>query len=87
MKKTTYSIIFALFLSFGLMAQGGSPSQLSINYNIGLPSGDFANYISPASLRGMNFQYDYFLNDRFAIGASIGWNGFYEKKAREEFRF
>lgn len=87
MKKHILSVFCLMVISSATIAQGFSPSQLSINYNIGAPVGDFSNYISPATFRGMAFQYDYFLTDKVSIGGYLGWNGFFEKKAAETYEF
>ncbi|MBD78995.1 MAG: hypothetical protein CL840_08760 [Crocinitomicaceae bacterium] len=87
MKRIVVIILAVASFSFIGKAQGSSDLQLSMNYNIGIPMGDFTDYINQASFRGMNLQVDYYLSDKLAIGASIGWNGFYQKKARESYEF
>lgn len=79
MRRIVFTIVIGIS-SLLCSAQGGGPSQLSFNYNIGIPTGDFAGFIKPAAFRGLNFQYDYFVTDRISVGGYIGWNGFYEKK-------
>lgn len=82
MKKYLLILIAALGFNLGVNAQGTSDVQLSLNYNIGIPMGEFSDFISNPSFRGLNLQVDYYLNDQFSIGGYVGWNGFYQKKDR-----
>ena len=87
MKKALIIALIVGAFNFSAKAQGQSDMQLSMSYNIAVPLGDFSNYINLTSFRGMNVQLDYYLSDRLAIGGTIGWNGFYQKKDRESYDF
>ena len=85
MRKIVLAIVLFSAIGFKSNAQGSSDLQLSLNYNIGIPIGEFNEYIGIASFRGMNIQLDYYMSDKLSIGGSIGWNGFYQKKDRESY--
>ncbi len=75
MKKLLVITICLFGLSSFAKAQ-----MLNLNYQIGLPLGDIKDFTSKASFRGMDLEYHYFLNERFSIGAAIGWNVYYDDK-------
>lgn len=87
MKRILILAIIIGAFNFKGSAQGQNEMQLSLSYNIAIPTTEFADYINIASFRGMNVQLDYYLSDQLAIGASLGWNGFYQKKDRESYDF
>lgn len=87
MKRILFTLLVILGLNLGSKSQGYNNFQMSINYNIGVPLGDFSDYINHGSFRGMNLQVDYYLNDKFSIGGYFGWNGYYQKKDRESYEF
>ncbi len=54
-------------------------STFGLNYNISIPTGNSADFISDASFRGASFEYTYIPDDNFGIHFEGGWNNFYEK--------
>ncbi|UTW64142.1 outer membrane beta-barrel protein [bacterium SCSIO 12741] len=87
MKRIWLIVVMCLSMAGIARAQGMSEWQLSVNYNIGIPLGDFGDFISPGSFRGGNLEVDYFLNEKFSVGGIIGWNGFYERKNNQTYMF
>lgn len=84
MKKLLFIAIVLFGLSPLLKAQ-----MLNLNYQISVPMGDLKDFTDKASFRGMDLEYHKFINDRFTLGAAIGWNVFYQNKnhATDDFRF
>ena len=70
--------ISILALVFGLYSAGFSQDMSTIMYNVGIPMGDLKDFISPASARGLSFDYQYMMTDNVALGFGIGWQVFYE---------
>src|SRR5882672_7232093 len=77
MKKLFY--IF-LAVAFFAAAPAVAQSSFSVQYSMGFGSGDVKSYITSASFRGAAVEYRYHL-DKFSVGADIGWNTFYERRA------
>ncbi|CAD5265551.1 MULTISPECIES: outer membrane beta-barrel protein [unclassified Imperialibacter] len=69
-------IAMSQFFFTDLHAQG----YTSIQYHLGIPVGDFKDYIENSSYSGMAIDYNFKVSPSFAIGAGIGWNAFYERK-------
>ncbi len=56
----------------------GAQDMSTIMYNVGVPMGDLKDFISPASARGISFDYQYLMTDNIGLGFGIGWQVFYE---------
>ena len=56
--------------------------MMNFNYSVNIPAGNFSEYIGNTSFRGWNASITYRLNERFAIGATTGFQDFYEKTGR-----
>lgn len=86
MKKLLIIAICLFGLSPFLKAQ-----MLNLNYQISLPLGDVKDFTNKASFRGFDLEYHQFLgqDERFSVGAAIGWNVFYKAKndASGDFKF
>jgi len=85
MKKYIALSIIAL-LSLNLSAQKGE-GQYGINYSIGLPSGKFGDFIQSNSYRGFAFDYRYNVQDKIALGLSVGWQIFGKKFEKETYEY
>ncbi len=73
MKKLLFSL--ALLLPIFSFSQG---SYFGMSYQVSLPVGNTADYISTVSGRGFGIDYKGFVTPEVAIGGMIGWNVFYE---------
>ena len=72
-------IIMILLVVFGLGVGSRAQAQmLNLNYQMSLPLGDQHDFISKMSFRGFSMDYHYFLSERLAVGASVGWNALYK---------
>ena len=72
-------IIMILLVVFGLGVGSRAQAQmLNLNYQMSLPLGDQHDFISKMSFRGFSMDYHYFLSERLAVGASLGWNTLYK---------
>lgn len=81
MKKILYTV--ALF--FAMISTANSQNIWSINYDIGVPLGDFTNYISKTSWRGFGVSGAKYVTDNINIGGTFLWSGFYEKVDRQTY--
>lgn len=75
MRKLLIIAIILFSMSPLLKAQ-----MLNLNYQISVPFGDLKDYTDKTSFRGMDLEYHHFLgqNERFSLGAAIGWNTYYK---------
>lgn len=70
--------IICLFL-IGLGVSSSKAQMFSLNYQMSVPFGETHDFISKMSFRGAAMDYHYFLTDRFAVGASLGWSTYYQR--------
>lgn len=83
--KSIKVIILILAGSLGVhsaMAQSRPPLSFQLNYSITQPFGSLSDYADNTSFRGWNAGFQYALNDRFSLGAKIGFADFYERIPR-----
>lgn len=69
-------IFMMIIVVFGISV-GGQAQMLNLNYQMSLPLGDQKDFISKMSFRGASMDYHYFLTERWAVGASLGWSTLY----------
>lgn len=82
MKKLFYIFLaVASFAAVPAIAQ----SSFSAQYSMGFGSGDVKSFISSSSFRGGAIEYRYHIQDKFSVGADIGWNTFYERRAYDTY--
>lgn len=65
------------------VAQSRPPLSIQANYAVSQPLGSLSDYASKTSGRGWNINLQYALNDRFSVGAKVGFADFYERFPRE----
>lgn len=75
-----------LMLTVSMFAKA-QVSTFGINYVIGVPMGNTADFIQDASYRGASFEYLYVPDDHFAISFEGGWNYFYQKIDRGTYEY
>lgn len=80
--KIKIALTVCLFAVFAAQAQQKRQSQLTIAYNVGVPSGSFKNTISATSLRGFQGSLHYGLSPNLAVGAGVAFQDFYQKYPR-----
>jgi outer membrane protein W len=73
-------LAFAQNYSSGNVTLNNS-NQFIINWEVAIPNN--SDYVSKTSFSNGRAEYRYFMNNQFAIGASIGWNSFNEKVDRQ----
>ena len=81
MKKYFLTVALALTFAF-TSAQGG---LLSVNYHIGLPYGDFKDYLDEPSFRGFSVDYRVILDNNIGVGGNLGWHIWHHKYPRTTF--
>ncbi len=74
MKKIYITFLIALF---GI-SSGFSQAFWTVNYDIGVPLGDFSDFISKASFRGFSVNGNAYLTDNVTLGGTFHWSGYYE---------
>ncbi len=60
-------------------------NSYSLQYAVGIPTGDLDEFIDQASFRGMYFEYQYELTPQFAVGFGGGFNTFYKEKSYDTY--
>lgn len=84
MKKIIFlTIIFSLLVATKGYGQQGS--YMSAQYEVSFGTGDMGDYISSASWRGFLIEYRGAVRSNLLVGIDVGWNVFYEKKARDTY--
>lgn len=77
MKKIFLAVLLTLMITATqVKAQG---SLFSIQYSVGLGTGDLKEFNSAASFRGMSFEYRYLMQPSFSVGFETGYNLFYDR--------
>ncbi|WP_066223421.1 outer membrane beta-barrel protein [Formosa haliotis] len=73
--KSKYIWFFAMMvLSFSAMSQ----EKYSVNYSVGIPTGDTADFTESVSWRGVGFDYTHMLNQEWGVGISASLQTFYD---------
>lgn len=80
MKKIT--VIILVLLSTHAFAQ----SITTVQYSIGIGTGDLGDYISNPSFRGLSLEYRKLIQPNIGIGVEVGWNTFYEGQSGETYQ-
>jgi opacity protein-like surface antigen len=76
MTKHFHAIALLLAFSAGtVLAQ----SYTTVSYSIGFPVGSVGNFIGRPSFRGAAIDFRNLIQPNIGIGASVGWNVFYEE--------
>ena len=82
MKRYIYLLGVFTLISTGTFAQG----MFGVSYNIGLPVGGTADYISQPSFRGFGLEGRGFIKDNLSYGGSFNWAVFYEEVGPDEWQ-
>lgn len=89
MKTLGQTLMIAMF-SFSVTlaaAQSDSKVKMKLNYNIGLPVGDFKNsFVSDPSFRGATGEIFYSFNPKFSLGLNVGFQSYYQKYGRQTYK-
>lgn len=76
------SVVLLLFSGSALFAQSGT-AKFSLQYNYGIPLGDFKNnYIANSSPRGFMGDLSFGLNYKWALGVGVGFQDYSHKYDR-----
>jgi outer membrane protein W len=84
-------LIMAVCLSCAGMAKaqsyGNEMRQIySINWQSNVPVGSSRDFISNATVEGMNINWAYFVTPNLAVGLDIGYNNYHEKFSQRVYR-
>ena len=81
MKKIYITILIAVF---GVSA-GFSQGFWTVSYDMGIPVGDFSDFISKTSFRGFSINGNAYFTDNVTLGGTFHWSGFYEHFNRDTY--
>lgn len=80
-----YISIAAIVLMIGTAADAQNSMQVTLGYNVDIPTGGFKNYITNPAYKGFTAGLAYPFNDQFSLGLNIGYNDFYQKYPRQDY--
>jgi hypothetical protein len=76
--KILYSIFALCILTTTSLA--AQKSRTTMTYAVGIPTGDLSDFISKPSWRGVSVDLIRMLDTNIGLGASFGWNVFYDAR-------
>ncbi len=82
MKKYIIGLIALTICAFA-DTHAQTKQYYNIGWGIGVPVGEFSDYISSASLRGGYFSGNVFVTNSVSIGFKFGYNSYYENTPRQ----
>ena len=77
MKKGLYIILLVTLGSLSASAQ--EDNYFSVQYAMGLGTGDMGDFNSSYSFRGAMLEWRKFVSPTIGVGIDVGWNTFYKK--------
>jgi hypothetical protein len=79
--------LFNILLVAGLFAVTPAIAQgtFSVQYSMGFATGDTKSFISTPSFRGATIEYRNLVTSNISVGADVGWNVFYERRASDTY--
>lgn len=80
-------VIAILFFGGVFTANAQYNSFWSFNWQMSQGSGDMNEYANEFSPRGFEMEGRYFISPQIAIGGKLAWNGIYEKKTRDTYKY
>ena len=83
MKKIFLSLLVSVLAAGALSAQ----NNVAFSYSMGFGAGDLADYINQPSFRGFSFDYRHLVTPNVGVGVTMGWNVFYEERAKDSYQF
>ena len=78
-----YLIIGAITVMACSAAHAQNALQMSIDYNVNIPTGSFKDYVTHPAYKGFTAGLAYPVNDQLSLGISIGYNDYYQKYDRQ----
>lgn len=85
--KTFRFLSFLILLSVSINVPGQNLVKVNVSYSINIPAGNFREYIRQTSFRGYNASITYSINRKLAIGATTGFQDFYQKNPRAVYKY
>jgi outer membrane protein W len=78
-----------LYIAFVIIIFGAtsafSQAFWTVSYDIGLPMGEFADFIGKPSFRGFTVNGNGYLTDNITLGGTFHWSGYYEHLDRDTY--
>ena len=78
-----YFFIGAIILTVSDTARAQHELQLSLDYNVNIPTGSFKDFVTHPAYKGFTAGLAYPLNDQLSVGLSFGYNDYYQKYPRQ----
>lgn len=82
MKNFRCLSLAGLLLVAAISLQAQHRVTMNVNYSFNVPTGNFNEYLNKTSYRGWTANVMYQLNEKIAVGATTGFQDFYEKTDR-----
>ena len=80
-------VIAILFFGGIFTANAQYNSFWSFNWQMSQGAGDMKEYANEFSPRGFEIEGKYFISPQIALGGKVAWNGIYEQKARDTYKY
>ena len=81
-----FMALAALFAGLAAGAQQQGKAEVSIQYNVGLPTGSLKNVVTNTSFNGFQASVLYGLSDNLSLGLGTGFQDFYQKYPRQLYK-
>ena len=78
-----YFFIGTLILMACGTARAQHELQVSLDYNVNIPTGAFKDFVTHPAYKGFTAGLAYPLNDQLSVGLSFGYNDYYQKYPRQ----
>ena len=78
-----YLFIGVLSLTASGTARAQHELQMSLDYNVNIPTGSFKDFVTHPAYKGFTAGLAYPLNDQLSVGLSFGYNDYYQKYPRQ----
>lgn len=78
-----YFFIGAIILTVSDTARAQHELQMSLDYNVNIPTGSFKDFVTHPAYKGFTAGLAYPLNDQLSVGLSFGYNDYYQKYPRQ----
>jgi outer membrane protein W len=78
-----YIALAAVLLTGSVAVHAQQEMQLSIGYNVNIPSGAFRDYVNKPAYKGFTATLAYALSSQISVGLNVGYNDYYQKYPRQ----
>lgn len=72
------SFILSLLLVVSMLTKA-QEVRIAASWSAAIPFGETSTFVNATSGRGMQFEIDSFINERWTLGGNFGWQSFFQK--------